>query len=57
MYLIDMIRLNTAKNTNYIEKRVKQKLRRINFPKKNLIGHITICIPRVELRGSKDLRF
>ncbi len=29
-----MIGLNTAKNTHYIEKCLKQKLRRINFPKK-----------------------
>ncbi len=34
MYLIDMIRLNVAKNTNYIEKCLKQKLCKLHFLKK-----------------------
>ncbi len=34
MYSTDKTRLNTAKNTNYIKKCLKRKLRRINFPKK-----------------------
>ncbi len=33
-YFIDMIGLNAAKNTNYIENSLKQKLRRIKFPEK-----------------------
>ncbi len=57
MYLIDMIGLNATKNTNYIEKCFKGKLRRIKFPKNNLIRRMPLCTPKVELRGSKDLHF
>ncbi len=49
--LIDMIGQNTAKNTNYIEKCLKQKLRRIKFPKKNLIE--CISLRRVKLGAPK----
>ncbi len=46
--------LNTAKNTNYIEKGFKQKLFRIKFPIKNQWMHMFIC-PRSGVRGIQRL--
>ncbi len=41
--------LNNAKDTDYIKKLFKQKLRKIEFPAKNWWKHISIC-PRDEAR-------
>ncbi len=48
--------LKSAKNINFIEKWMKQKLRRINFPIK-IHGENISVYPRSEGRGSKDLVF
>ncbi len=45
--------LNAAKNTDYIKNCLKQKLSRIKFPKKNLIGCISLSTSRVKLGASK----
>ncbi len=46
--------LNAAKNINFIEKCIKQKLRRIQFPTK-IHGENISVFPRSEGRGSKDM--
>ncbi len=39
--------LNTAKITDYIEKFLKQKLRKIKFPEKNLLDAYPLPMPGV----------
>ncbi len=51
-----MIGMNAAQNVNYIEKYLKQKLRRIKFPKKNLLDAY-LYAPRVELGALKICYF
>ncbi len=52
------LRLNSAKNTDYIEKCFVQKLRRIKFLTKNSLNtYIFPCISEVEVGGAKDLRY
>ncbi len=52
-----MIGMNAAKTTNYIEKCLKQKLRRLEFHKKISLNAYVVSTSRVELGYSKDLRF
>ncbi len=47
--------LNAAKNIDYTEKFLKQKLRKIKFPQTHLMHVSTYA--KSEARGSKDLPF
>ncbi len=49
--------LNVGKSTDYIEKYFNQKLSKIKFPAKTLLGAYVLSSPVVELRGSKNWPF